>query len=364
MRLPTRLAIVVAFTALLFVYGLDVHELERRLRDFHFAYALLAAAVVLVDRLTMTYKWSLLLRAQGHRLPILPGLKIYCASMCWGVVLPTTVGADAVRTVLAMKRGIGGADVAASILVERMIGFLCALALALVSLVLLRGSGILVDRYDHALYTGAALLLGALALAAICLNATAFDALATRLPNALRRSSAMRHLERLAHAYRSLEAARGTIAAFTAITFIEQLFGVTITWVLARGFGVTVDLLTLLAVVPIATLISRVPISIDGLGVYETVFAVLMAPAGVTPSASVAIALVGRAIQFLCVLPWWLAQVLGTGELRSPKAAAVAATSASSPLALRPWWGRPRAPGATPRSASKRPLHSAQHNDR
>jgi len=318
MRLPARIGIVVAFVCLYFAFGLDVRELGRNLRDFSPVYGLLAAAVVLLDRLLMTYKWAQLLRAQGHRLPMLAGMRIYCASMLWGVVLPTTVGADAVRGVLTAKRGIGGADVAASILVERMIGFLAALMLALVSLMLLRASGMFDSRYDHAFFAGASLLLGALAMIALALNPATLGAITARLPMALRQSSAIRLLERLAKAYRSLEAARGTIAAFIALTVIEQLFGVTITWVLARGFGISVDVLTLLAIVPIATLISRVPVSIDGLGVYETAFATLMVLAGVPPATSVAIALAGRAIQLLVVLPWWLAQALTSGELRPP----------------------------------------------
>jgi uncharacterized protein (TIRG00374 family) len=328
MRLALRLVIVFAFIALLFHFGFDVHELGRDLRGFSPAYGWLAAVVILLDRLTMTYKWALLLRVQGYRLPVWSGMKIYCASMLWGTVLPTTVGADAVRALLAMKRGIGGADVTASIIVERMIGFLAALLLALFSLVLLRTSGVFDGRYYHALYVGAAVLIGGLALIAISLNATVFECMKNRLPRKLQTSTALRKLERLALAYRSLEAARGIITVFTLMTLVEQSFNVIISWVLARGFGIEVDMLTLLAVVPVATLISRIPISIDGLGVYETVFAALMVPAGVPASASVAISLAVRAIQFLVVLPWWIAQVLSSGRLRPPEPAPTSATSA------------------------------------
>ncbi len=318
MALPVRLAIIVVFIALLLAFGLDTSELGRHLRDFSPAYGCLAALVVLIDRLAMTYKWSLLLRAQGHQLPMLSGMKIYCASMLWGTFLPTTVGADAVRAILVMQRGIRGADATASILVERMIGFVAALVLALVSLVLMRANGLSVGRFDHALFAAAAILIAALALVVLCLNATVFQALGRSLPKIITASSPFRAMDRLGAAYRSLESARGAIATFTALTFIEQLFGVTMTWVLARGFGIDIPMLTLLAIVPIATLISRVPISIDGLGVYETAFAALLAPLGVAPSASVAISLVGRAIQFLVVLPWWMGQVLSSRKLRPP----------------------------------------------
>lgn len=318
MALPVRFAIIVVFVFLLLAFGLDTRELVRHLRDFNPAYGWLAALVVLVDRLAMTYKWSLLLRAQGHRLPMFSGMKIYCASMLWGTFLPTTVGADAVRAFLTMQRGIRGADATASILVERMIGFVAALVLALVSLALMHANGISVGTFDRALYAAAAVLIAALALVALCLNATVFASFQRLLPRFVTASSPFGALDRLGIAYRSLETARGAVSAFTVLTLIEQLFGVTMTWILARGFGIDIPMLTLLAVVPIATLISRVPISIDGLGVYETAFAALLAPLGVAPAAAVAISLVGRAIQFLVVLPWWMGQVLSSRKLRPP----------------------------------------------
>ncbi len=321
MSLWLRIAVLLGFLCVLFLQGLDVRHLARQLGDFSLGFGLLAAAVVMADRWLMTYKWTLLLRAQGHRLAMLPGMTIYCSSMLWGAALPTTVGADAVRAVLAVKRGIGGTDVAASILVERMIGFLAALLLALVSLVLLRTSGMFDGRYDFAFYTGAGLLLSGLALIALSANEKIFGAAVRHLPRRWRRGGPVRQLERLAQAYRALETARGIIAVFTLLTLIEQLFGVTMTWVLARGLDIDVDGLALLAVVPVATLISRVPISLDGLGVYETVFAALLALAGVSTSNSVAIALIGRAIQLLCVLPWWVAQVINSGRVRPPQPA-------------------------------------------
>src|ERR687897_3088351 len=80
----------------------------------------------------LTFKWTLLLRAQGYRLPLLQGVMIYCTAMVWGLVLPTTVGADAIRAVMVTKRGFNGTDVVTSIVIERMVGFVLALALGLV----------------------------------------------------------------------------------------------------------------------------------------------------------------------------------------------------------------------------------------
>src|SRR5690606_30666308 len=87
----------------------------------------LALVVMTLDRLLMTFKWTLLLESRGLTLPLYTGFKIYCATMVWGMFLPTTVGADALRAYLTSRRGLDGYEVTASIIVERMIGFVSAL---------------------------------------------------------------------------------------------------------------------------------------------------------------------------------------------------------------------------------------------
>src|SRR5438309_95088 len=94
-----------------------------------FGLASLAVIVSILDRALMTYKWTLLLKAKGIHLGLLTAMKIYCASMIWGMFLPTTVGADTIRAVSTARTGINANEVVASIVVERMFGFLSALLL-------------------------------------------------------------------------------------------------------------------------------------------------------------------------------------------------------------------------------------------
>ncbi|MFQ5875741.1 MAG: lysylphosphatidylglycerol synthase domain-containing protein, partial [Dehalococcoidia bacterium] len=62
-------------------------------------FVFLILVVGTLDRALMTFKWARLLGARGVHLPFLRGMKIYCASMVWGLFLPSTVGADAIRAV-------------------------------------------------------------------------------------------------------------------------------------------------------------------------------------------------------------------------------------------------------------------------
>jgi glycosyltransferase 2 family protein len=304
-----------ALVVVLFTYVVDAREVVRIVQRFDPTYLALAILVVTVDRVLMTFKWTLLLRAQGYRLPLLQGVKIYCTSMVCGLALPATVGADAIRAVMVTKRGFNGTDVVTSIVIERMVGFVLALALGLVSLVILRSIGVLDAKFDRALFVGFALLIGVAALLVAALNAQLVAAILTRLPAQVRESNVMHHLTRFATAYRSLGGARRTIAQFSGLTVLEQLFSVLFPWTLAIGLGVPVDLLVLLGVLPLSMLISRLPISFDGLGVFEAVFVGLLVLAGIGAEAALAIAISGRIIQLLAFLPWWLAHVAQAGTI-------------------------------------------------
>jgi uncharacterized protein (TIRG00374 family) len=241
--------------------------------------------------------------------------------MLWGSVLPGTVGADAIRAVLVMRQGVRGAEAVASIIAERLVGFVAALLLGIVSLLILRSTGVLDATYDAAFYFGAAVLAGTLALIWISLRASLTGNATRLLPARVRESTLVVKLARMAEAYRSLGAARATIVAFGGLTLLEQMFAVALPWVLARGLGVPVNALILLGVFPLAMLISRLPISLDGLGVFEAVFVGLMSLARVPGEASLAIAISGRVIQLLCFLPWWLVQVAGAGGVKPPEMA-------------------------------------------
>ncbi len=320
MKFWLRIGLSIALVVLLFTYVVDAREVVRILQRFDATYLLLSIVVVTLDRILMTFKWTLLLRAQGYRLPLLQGVTIYCTSMVWGMALPTTVGADAIRAVMVTKRGFNGTDVVTSIVIERMVGFVLALALGLVSLAILRTIGVLDARFDAALWIGIAMLVGVTALLIAALNEKLVGKIVAQLPQAVRNSKVMHYLDRFAVAYRSLGGARSTIAQFSALTVLEQVFAVIFPWTLALGLGVPVNLLLLLGVLPISTLLSRLPISFDGLGVFEAVFVGLMVLAGIDAAAALAIAISGRIIQLFAFLPWWVAHVAQAGAVRPPHA--------------------------------------------
>lgn len=319
MKLGFRIGLSVLLLAILLAYVVDLGEVAALLRRFDPLYLIAAIAVITIDRVLMAYKWTLLLKAQGHRLPLLQAVTIYCTAMVWGLALPATVGADAIRAVMVTRRGYNGTDVVTSIVIERLFGFVLALALALVSLLVLRGVDVLDARFDVAVYGGVALLAGAIVALVASMNEKLLDSLVARLPGRWRESKITRALIRFASAYRTLGSNRGAIVRFSVLTAIEQSFAVAISWILARGLGVPADLLLMLGVLPIAMLVSRLPITVDGLGVYEAVFIGLLLLAGISAESALAIAVAARIVHVAAFLPWWLVYAIRSGGVRPPQ---------------------------------------------
>jgi uncharacterized protein (TIRG00374 family) len=313
----------VVLTAL-FALVADTQGTWRTLTLLDGRWALLALLILTADRLLMSYKWLLLLAVRGYRMSVVDATTLYCSATLWGLALPTTVGADAIRMLLAQRRGIKATDALSSIVVERGIGFLVSLALALTALLVLERTWPAASHYRYILIVcGAALAAGAMLLV-LSFSQHAFDVLRRLIPSRGRESRFVRRLEHLHEAYRSLGTEPSTMAAFTFLTFVEQLIPIPFTWAAARALGLDVSLLALLAAMPIALLAARLPVSFDGIGIFEGIFIAVMDHAGVRPAQSLAIAIVTRVLVLLTLLPWWIAYSLKAGSLRlgAPREAA------------------------------------------
>jgi len=152
----------------------ELGSLITRIKPF---YVLLILFVNTLDRALMSFKWSWLLRSRNQPLPFFQGLKIYCASMVWGMLLPATIGADAFRAYSASRTGLDANEIVASILIERIAGFLSALLLGLLSLVLFFLYGGLDHRFYIVWWLGSVMLVGATVVFAASFNQSTFDLL-------------------------------------------------------------------------------------------------------------------------------------------------------------------------------------------
>jgi uncharacterized protein (TIRG00374 family) len=319
MRTTLRISITLLLVVLLFTYVVDGGKALRTISGISPAWALATMAIVTLDRFWTAYKWRLLLLTRGATVGLLESMQIYCAAMVWGAALPSTVGADAIRaTVVARRRLAAPVDVVASILIERGVGFVVALLWAVGALMLLESLLPSTHVFQQAFWPVTLAWVVATGALLASLHRPFFDKMMSWMPRKLAEHRAARVIDRLHRAYSDLGASPRTMAAFIVLTLLQPITGVGITWGAAMALDVHVPLPTLLAAVPLGFVVARFPISLDGIGVYESVFIGIMALSGISPDDSLAIAVVSRVLQFLAWLPWWCAYVFAAGSVKRP----------------------------------------------
>jgi glycosyltransferase 2 family protein len=325
MKTWLRIIVTLLLCALLLIYVVDVGSVLATLGNCDPVWTGIALLAFLIDRVLMSYKWGLLLAIRGYSISLGRRLMVYCSAMMWGLALPSTVGADGIRVMLVRRFGVRVDDTLATILVERGIGFIVALLTAVCSLILLRSMIPHDTVYDYALAFGVAGLLGGITILVFSFTDHALSSILRLVPTRFRDSKVVRLLERLHEAYVSLASDRPRIAAFSVLTLIEHVLVIICYGLVARALEVPFNPVFMFAAVPLAILVSRLPISLDGIGVYESIFIAIMALGGVQPADALAVSLAARALQIVVWFPWWLMLAARTGMLPPTEPVAAAA---------------------------------------
>lgn len=124
---------ILAFALLVFLLSRQGWgEILASIRQISLARFLLAFGLVMVSRLAVSARWHRLLHVSQARLPFWQILRITFAGLFATNFLPSTVGGDVVRLAGALQLRTDRALVAASIVVDRLVGmFAMAMALPL-----------------------------------------------------------------------------------------------------------------------------------------------------------------------------------------------------------------------------------------
>lgn len=298
-----RLALGVLLVAFLLSRG-NIGEFWRLLRQVPPVVPLGAVLFYWALQCLSVTKWRLLLHSRGAHFSFAEGARLYMLGMFCNLFLPTTIGGDGVRAVLAGRRCGGTAMAASSILVERLTGLAALLTIGAVGVALWGGNNASPNSTS-----GAAILprvFVVLALAAF--GFAALRAVAFRLEKSVG-GRGQKLAAKWARLHREIDfyAGRerwGTLALSLGISFVFQSGLVALNIVLARAAGLQTPVTTFLWLVPLLSLMAMIPIGIGGLGVREAVaVAALGQGMGHDSNAIVAWSLLYQATVWLASLP-------------------------------------------------------------
>lgn len=281
----------------------DLREVYQSLRSATLLPLSVALVLSLGDRLLMAGKWFPLLRVQVPEVRLSSVIRVYFAAGFANTFLPAS-GGDVLRSIGLGRGREAVLEVGASVVIERILGIVgSALVAVLVLWVALRAS----LPMEVLLPWVAACIAGSVFLAAIPFSARVRSFVRGILEQ-FRGHRWVSLVERFGKAYSVYTEHKQTLFAVGLLSTIEQFAPVFVFWVGAQSIGLDLPFSAVFIAVPLTFFVARLPISVAGIGVIEGGFVYLFGLFDVTASQAVSLAIVGRAVELVTLIPgafWW-----------------------------------------------------------
>lgn len=253
-------------------------------------FAWLAGALVLtfLGVVLSAARWSAVLAALGQRPPFRRLVSLYFAGQFMGNVLPSTIGGDALRVSRLARETGDGPTIFASVVLERLTGWLVLPVITLVGLAVNPGLREL-GRASALAFAVASTTLVLLAVVLV-LTGRQGQGLEGRLEH---NDGWRRFTSAVRFGIRRLAADPRATARILATGFAYQLILIASALMAARALDLPsgVGPTALLAFVPAILTAQVLPISISGLGVREGLFVLFLQPLAVPRSQAIALGL-------------------------------------------------------------------------
>jgi len=293
----------VGIAAILVVFILQWIDFEfaaRTIAEADLRYVVLILALAFLDRYLMAYKWNILLRLKGMAFTNAEAFRIYLASVFAGTFLPTGVGADVFRAFRATTSGRSADEVTASIVVERVIGLFAVTVIALIGLGALVRLGEVGFRELY--YLTCVFLLVIMICLSLSILTPTFHVV-KRLLSPFEKYKLVRMYIDFHGAYIEFSRHWKTMLFFFLLTVLEQGVLIMMNFWCAQALGFSITLVYFVAIVPLSSLVVKLPISIGGIGVVEGSYILLFALAGLSATESVSLSFVMRVIGWAVLVP-------------------------------------------------------------
>ena len=238
----------------------------------------LAFSLFFVGYVITAFRWRTLIRVQGGDAPIFFLVRSFMVALFFNNFLPSTVGGDVVRMYDSWRLGNSKSDAVTVVLVDRFLGVIVLLWFALLALI-----------FDEAV-AGAVPFTGvwvATSLAGI--GITTWLILKIPVSTTQMFSSAKssgfarigRILEKVHRSFQAYRHARSAVLGALILSVLLQINVVVCFILIARSIGIEVPVESMFLIIPVALFIMMLPISINAIGVRETVFVFLFSLYGI-----------------------------------------------------------------------------------
>jgi uncharacterized membrane protein YbhN (UPF0104 family) len=300
-RKPWRLAGTLALAAVL-AWRIHWGDAAAAFASLDVRLWLAALGVYVFSQVVSTVRWLLLARSLGIAGGFWRFSAYYLIGMFFNLVLPTSVGGDVVRVWYLARQGgpapaTGRSTAAAlSVFIDRANGLAVLIVLACAAVALY-------PAHLEGWITAAVASMGAALLAGL--------AVLPLLPRLRPRLAGRPRLAQVVDGAVLCLGHRRLMVAVTLLSLVVQVAGVLLTWLVARGLGLDLSLAYSCILATVVSVLTLLPVSVNGMGLREAGTAVLLAPLGVGTARAVTLGLLTFAVQAALSLTGGLCYALG-----------------------------------------------------
>ena len=290
-----------AVTALLFYFlfrKVNFSEFAATLKDARYDILIFSFCILWAGHYMCVFRWRMLMR------PLMPVpsmttlFGIYCIGLFFNLTFPTVVGGDVVKMYYAGKPSRRFAQSFAATFLDRDTGMLAMMIIAVTATMIhpVTLAGVPVPFIIWSAFL-------VFIVANVVIFAPRLHRVFVGLLHRLGLNGLAARLDAISGVFQTIARHRGVLAWALVISLFNQLFVIGVTWLTAIALRIRVPFLYFLVFVPVVTLISMIPISLNGMGLREYAYVALFSAIGVDRTSSVALGLVSSAILLLSAIP-------------------------------------------------------------
>jgi glycosyltransferase 2 family protein len=294
-------AVKAAVTLLLFFLlfrKVNFHEFGETLRSARWDILIFGFLVMWIGHYICIFRWRMLMRPLMPILSLSHLFGIYCIGLFFNLAFPTVVGGDVVKMYYAGKPSGRFAQSFAATFLDRDAGMLAMMIIALGATFVWRTE---VPGIPVRFIVWSSFLL--LVFANVVIFNSALHLRLTVILNRLKLSRLAAKMDTLTAAFQVMGKHRIVLLYALVISLINQLLVIAVTWIMAEGLHIEVSPVYFLVFVPVVTLISMIPVSLNGMGLREYAFVTLLGAIGVDRESSIAVGLLSSALLYLSAIP-------------------------------------------------------------
>jgi glycosyltransferase 2 family protein len=297
--LPAVIKTAVTVTLMFLLFRkVDFHQFSMTLAQARIGLLVLSFTVLWIAHYVCIFRWRMLMR------PLMPVLSrgrlfgIYCIGLFFNLALPTVVGGDVVKMYYAGKPSRQYARSFAATFLDRDAGMLAMMLIACAAVTLLPAA---IPGIPASLVVWAAFV--TFLFTNVAIFTPSLHKVVTSFLHRFKMSRLAAKIDAISSAFQVMGREWHILAASLAISFINQFLVILVTWIMSEGLRLHVPFLYFLVFVPIITLISMIPVSLNGMGLREYAFMSLFSAIGVSSESCIALGLLSSAAIILSAIP-------------------------------------------------------------